>query len=179
MLRISRRKSKYQNGSFSIEPSRRITNQTIKARGTTAIVTVVLSKSKKQASDAASIARQLSLHASVLTQPRIQCRRRTAGSAGFEHVVLLAFLLQVLLGVVGLLVVAFALEGRVSSRSSGLEMWEDTYPLVFVRVIYECLDAATFDDVHGDVLVKLWKACQPHVIDHVEGLCWRDSQSGA
>lgn len=51
-------------------------------------------------------------------------------------------------------------------------MWEDTYPLVFVRVIYESLDAATFDDVHGDVLVELWKACQPHVIDHVEGLCW-------
>jgi len=34
-------------------------------------------------------------------------------------------------------------------------MYGDTYPLVFVRVIYESLDAAAFDDVHGDILVKL------------------------
>jgi hypothetical protein len=35
------------------------------------------------------------------------------------------------------------------------EIWGNTHPLVFVRIIYECLDAATFDDIHGDVLVKL------------------------
>jgi hypothetical protein len=55
----------------------------------TTIVAVVLSKREKQASNTAGVARQL--------------RRK---------VVLLAFLLQVLLGVVRLLVVAFALEGK-------------------------------------------------------------------
>jgi hypothetical protein len=78
----------------------------------TTIVAVVLSKREKQASNTAGVARQLRRKAPIPTQRGIKHRRRTAGSTGFEHVVLLAFLLQVLLGVVRLLVVAFALERK-------------------------------------------------------------------
>jgi len=54
------------------------------------------------------------MKASVFIERGIKGWGRTAGGTNFEHVVLLAFLLQALFGIVGLLIVAFALDGGVS-----------------------------------------------------------------
>ena len=45
----------------------------------------------------------------------------------------------------------------------------DNYPLVFVRVVYESLDAAAFNDVHGDILVELGNS-----VSRTNWACGRD-----